>query len=156
MPLTVNVGLSRKASENYQSAGISINLAAELDQSLLARPDQLQQQIDQIYALAEAAVERQATRLQSTQANRTATEPRAAGNGASTRNGSNGRSNGQHEAAMTESQSRAILAIAKRMGIDPAAECRNLTGCELAKLTVRQASELIDHLKAQPAGKGSG
>ena len=34
MPLTVNVGISRKASANYQSAGLSINLTAELDQSL--------------------------------------------------------------------------------------------------------------------------
>jgi hypothetical protein len=38
MPLTISVGLSRKASENYQSTGVSINITAELDQSLLARP----------------------------------------------------------------------------------------------------------------------
>ena len=38
MPLTVNVGISRKASANYQSQGLSINLTAELDQSLLADP----------------------------------------------------------------------------------------------------------------------
>jgi len=38
MPLTVNVGISRKAPANYQSAGVSIKLTAELDQSLLADP----------------------------------------------------------------------------------------------------------------------
>jgi len=31
LPLTVNVGLSRKASKDYQSTGASINLTAELD-----------------------------------------------------------------------------------------------------------------------------
>lgn len=41
MPLTVNVGLSHKTSENFNSRGVSINLTAELDQSLLARPDDL-------------------------------------------------------------------------------------------------------------------
>jgi len=49
MPLTVNVGLSRKNSANYQSAGVSINLTAELDQSLLADPPRLQSEIDRIY-----------------------------------------------------------------------------------------------------------
>jgi len=38
MPLTVNVGLFRTNSVSYQSAGVSINLTAELDQSLLADP----------------------------------------------------------------------------------------------------------------------
>src|SRR5208282_3705820 len=45
MPLSINVGLSRKASKDYQSTGVSINVTAELDQALLARPDQLQKQI---------------------------------------------------------------------------------------------------------------
>lgn len=60
MPLTVNVGLSRKTSANYQSAGTSINLTAELDQSLLADPPRLQSEIDRIYAQAEEALERRA------------------------------------------------------------------------------------------------
>ena len=38
MPLTIDVGLSRKASKDYQSTGTSINLTAELDQALLPRP----------------------------------------------------------------------------------------------------------------------
>lgn len=39
MPLSINVGLSRKASRDYQSTGVSINVTAELDQTLLARPE---------------------------------------------------------------------------------------------------------------------
>jgi len=54
MPLSVNVGLSRKASANYQSAGVSINLAAELDQTLLERPEELQRRIADILSDAEA------------------------------------------------------------------------------------------------------
>ena len=60
MPLSVNVGLSRKAGRDYQSTGYSINVTAELDSALLAKPEQLQQQIADLYAQAEAALDRQA------------------------------------------------------------------------------------------------
>lgn len=56
MPLSVNVGLSRKSSQNYNSEGCSINLTAELDQSLLTRSDELQQRIDQLYREADQAL----------------------------------------------------------------------------------------------------
>jgi hypothetical protein len=46
MPLTVHVGISRKASANYQSQGLSVNLTADLDQSLLADPPRLQLEIE--------------------------------------------------------------------------------------------------------------
>ena len=45
---------------------------------------------------------------------------------------------------MTVSQSRAINAIAKRLDMDPAAECQEILGLDLAKLNIRQASEFID------------
>jgi hypothetical protein len=64
MPLTIDVGLSRKVSENFQSTGMSINITAELDQSLLARPDQLQEEIDRLYGHARDALDRQSDRLQ--------------------------------------------------------------------------------------------
>jgi hypothetical protein len=39
--------------------------------------------------------------------------------------------------------------------VDPAYEAREIVGAELDNLTLRQASELIDHLKAQqPAANG--
>ncbi len=46
MPLSVNVGLSKKASRDYQSSGVSINVTAELDSALLSWPEELQKQID--------------------------------------------------------------------------------------------------------------
>jgi hypothetical protein len=59
---------------------------------------------------------------------------------------------------MTASQRRAIDAIARRSGIDPAAEARQLLGLELEDLGVRQASQLIDHLNqlTAPAGRNGG
>ena len=59
MPLTVNVGLNRKASKDFQSAGVSINLAAELDMGLLADPPRLQHEIEKVYMQAEAALDKQ-------------------------------------------------------------------------------------------------
>ena len=56
MPLTLNVGLSRKTSENYNSKGVSINLTAELDQALLNRPDELQDRVAALYREAEVAL----------------------------------------------------------------------------------------------------
>jgi hypothetical protein len=50
---------------------------------------------------------------------------------------------------MTNSQRRAINMIASAIGVDPHSEARALKGVELDQLSVRQASDLIDHLKAQ-------
>jgi hypothetical protein len=40
MPLSINVGLSRKASKDYRSTGVSINVTAELEQSRLRGSDE--------------------------------------------------------------------------------------------------------------------
>ncbi|MEI7835660.1 MAG: hypothetical protein WCK05_04520 [Planctomycetota bacterium] len=164
MPFIVNVGLSRKASANYQSTGTSINLTAELDQGLLARPEELQRQVQELYKHAEAALARQAGDQQPPTAPVGKTP--ANGNGSSNAQSAagNGRGgNGQNPAPMTQSQSRAINAIAGRLGIDPAAECREVFSSDLSRLNVRQASAFIDHLKGlsqgpsqaqQPAGTG--
>ena len=63
MPLSINVGLSRKASRDYQSTGVSINVTAELDQSLLAKPEELQNQIGGLYSQAQTALDQQANAL---------------------------------------------------------------------------------------------
>ncbi len=145
MPLSVNVGLSRKASRNFQSTGVSINVTAELDQSLLARPDELQQEIGNLYAQAQQALEQQAGRAPRNDTRQS--RPYPSRNGApSNRNGGNGNGNGHH-GGMTESQRKAIFAIARRANIDPAHESDQIVGVALDDLSVRQASDLIDHLK---------
>lgn len=166
MPLTINVGLSRKASQDFQSSGVSINVTAELDQTLLARPDELQGRINELYEQAEVAVERQ-LRLQAAQqppeladgsvsVNDGGRAPaRTTGSAPNDVHANAGRSNGQPAAPMTQSQERAIQAIAKRAEVDASTECRKVFGWDLAKLTLRQASEYIDHLKVlQPSGSG--
>jgi hypothetical protein len=153
MPLSINVGLSRKASKDYQSTGVSINVTAELDQSLLAKPDELQAQVANLYAQAESALEQQASGMNQR-------EPTSRSGYNDRRNGNNGRGNGSRRtngngSGMTESQRRAILSIARRVNVDPALEARDIVGSDLDNLNVRQASELIDHLKAiQPSGNG--
>ena len=59
MPLVVNVGLNRKASRDYQSAGVSINLSAELDSGLINDPARLQAEVAKVYAQAQAALDSQ-------------------------------------------------------------------------------------------------
>jgi hypothetical protein len=143
MPLSINVGLSRKASRDYQSTGVSINVTAEPDQSLLAKPEELQKQIGGLYSQAQAALDCQANALGDPQL------PRTSHNGQ--RNNGN-RHNGHDDrrnAAMTASQRRAILAIVKRWDINLEAECREYIGEQFEKLSISQASELIDHLKDQ-------
>lgn len=134
MPLTLNIGLSRKTSQNYNSEGASINLTAELEQALLNRPDELQVRIAALYREAETALERQRNLGAS---DTTATQ-----------------SNGD---GMTASQRRAIDAICKRLDTNPVDEARHEFGLDLDRMTIREASKFIDHLKTvQPAGNGNG
>jgi hypothetical protein len=183
MPLSINVGLSRKASRDFQSTGYSINVTAELDQSLLARPDELQGQIDALYAQAASALDRQAGIPEPQQAARSPQRPQErrqyqqrdqpggfqnGGNGYTTnggnRNGNgNGNGNGHHQQArsngaggMTNSQRRAIDAIAGRINADPVYEAQEIIGKELDQLSIRDASTLIDHLKSLQPSNGNG
>jgi len=151
MPLTINVGLSRKASKDFQSTGTSINITAELDQSLLSRPDELQAQVDHLYRQAETALDRH-TQVSPQPGVRTNGVP---GNGSAKAGtqaegqGGNGHTGNGKPPPMSEAQSRAIYAIARRLGIDPVAECMKTFNWSLDCLSIREASELIDHLKAK-------
>ena len=168
MPLTVNVGISRKASANYQSAGVSIHLTAELDQGLLADPPRLQQEIDRIYAQAEQAVDRKVNGMTGVtavteQEVQSLPQPAAPGRGPQHRNGSsNGHgSNGSHSGngnarngyggpvrPATESQLKALRSICKRMSLHLDHEVHEEFGLEsVDALDVKQASALIDLLK---------
>lgn len=144
MPLTINVGLSRKSSHNYQSEGVSINVTAELDQALLSRPDHLQREIAGLYYQAEAAIQSQIS-------------PPARGKPRQTpQNGHQGApGNGARKA--TASQLRALQGIAKRLEADLETESQREFGVGYTQLDIRQASVLIDLLKQKlPAGKAGG
>jgi hypothetical protein len=163
MSLMITVGLIRKRSEDFQSDGASINLTAELDQPLLARPEALQAQIDALYEQADQALAFRSFQAMSQERSPSQihSRPSAGGQMAMPNVGicesrasearknpkSNGNVNGS--VRMTNSQRRAINVIANAMGIDPLREALDLLGVELDQLSIRQASELIDHLKAQ-------
>ncbi len=156
MPLSINVGLSRKASRDYQSSGVSINVTAELDQSLLARPAELQQAIGDLYSQAQSALDRQTQQAepaavpQAADAARRAV-PRPASPALP---GAIPGGNGRAAPAMTASQRRAVEAICQRIGLDPDAEAREQLGVEFAGLSLRQASRLIDLLKQVEPAEG--
>jgi hypothetical protein len=166
MPLNVNVGLSKKISRDYQSTGLSVNLTAELDATLLAKPEELQAQIDNLYQQAQSALERQVKNTgeaNGAHPRNNPTRPPARANQPRNRSSGNGNGNGNNNSharsngggSMTESQRRAIDAIARRLNVDPDLEAREIIGSELDTLSIRQASELIDHLKSiEPAGNG--
>lgn len=143
MPLTINVGLSRKTSENYNSNGVSINLTAELDQSLLARPAELQGAVSELYEQAEAALDRQATGRVQEPPRQQITHTRSNGS-----NG-NGQSNGRSQTGrgMTQSQRKAIHAIAGQLGVDAGDVARHEFGIDLEQASISEASKVIDHLK---------
>ena len=167
MPLTINVGLSRKLSKDFNSVGVSVNVTAELDQGLLTRPQDLQQQIEELYREANQALDRQLA----------STVPperyvvHGAGRGPVPNNGNgyrpNGRfrsnypgnggsrnGNGRSPAPMTAKQRSAILAIARACEVDAFATARHTFDTDLDSLTARQASELIDSLKeSRPAAR---
>ena len=170
MPLTVNVGLSRKNSANYQSAGVSINLTAELDQSLLADPPRLQSEIDRIYSQAETALDRRAAEAAGNRAPMTAMTamtgvgesfPQRVPSSAALKGGehhTNGSAksanpnagNGVHRGALrpaTESQLKALKSICGRNSLDLVSEAHEEFGVAVNDLDVRQASQLIDALK---------
>lgn len=156
MPLTINVGLSRKASHNYQSRGVSLNMTAELDQALLSRPAELQEQIAQLYLQAEHALRRQMNARETTDPT-----PRRREEGELTyvvepSNGSHTAPpdvprghNAKLPSPATRAQRRAIENLAAQLGLDVNHECHRIVKCAPDALTVRTASQMIDYLRAR-------
>lgn len=141
MPLCVNVGLNRKASADFQSRGYSINITAELDAALLTRPQELQGAIDNLYAQARVALDRQSEGPP---------DARDSGrNGGGNGHGGNGfaATAGGGARPITPRQRSAILGLARRAEMDPVASARRAFGVSLDELSTRQASQLIDSLR---------
>lgn len=139
MPITVRVGLSAKRSENFQSEGVSIELAAELDQGLLQDPPRLQGEIAGLYRQARSALSVQ-------QAGEAPAQPRPEGMDHASRQPVRGRTNAVVRLA-TDAQLRALNNLAPSAGVELDAYCRDEFGCSPDQLTVAQASGLIDAWK---------
>jgi hypothetical protein len=180
--IRLNVGLNRKVGEpNYGSRGASINLDVELATGDLEDTRQLRARIRNLYDLARTAV---AEELDGGHNNtgdgngnghanqRQGQYDRPAGGNGNGRHGGNGHARGgsghndngrggqrgsRQQAGMTESQRKAIHAIAHRLGVDPALEIRDEFGLDLDRLSVREASQAIDFLKGlQTVGSNGG
>src|SRR5688572_2400426 len=104
MPLTLNVGLSRKVGEaNYGSRGANINLEMELDSAIASEPARLQERFRQLFNLIRTSLNEE---LSNGHTNGGVDHgPHS--------NGSGTNGNGASERAATQSQVKAIFAIAK-------------------------------------------
>jgi len=149
MPLILTVSQSKKIGEpNFGSKGASVTLQIEVDSSLASDPAQLQQQIQKLFQQSRAAVEQELFGRDAPPAEPHNDSPPANGNGNSSR--TNGR-------RATQSQVRAIHAIANRQktNLVPLLSQRFQVG-RPEDLSISEASNLIDPLKTEPVGNGGG
>ena len=163
MPMKLNVGVSRKVGQaDYGSVGASCNLEMELDSGLIERDlDGFHARIRGAYVAAHQAVHDELARLLAPGEVKTAPSPPAAS--------VNTTANGDHRASdncngtiakvqsnqprarkpATANQVKAIVAITRRQDADLVGLLRQQFGAERPEdLSLRQASELIDLLKA--------
>ena len=151
MAVILSVGLQKKVGlPDYGSLGASCHVEFEIDRSLIDHDlDGFHQKVAGAFAACRQAVNDQ---LAQESGHSSPNGNGHAGNN-SNRNGyshANGNGNGtRHEVGTaTQSQVRAIFAIAKRQRVDPANLVRERFNVErLEDLSIREASTLIDDLK---------
>jgi len=159
MSLKLNVGLNRKVGEaNYSSRGANINVEVEIDGSLAGEPDKLHERIRQLFGLARNAL------VEELNGGNGHTAPAAPGNGEwrsgygppanghdhgnGQTNGGNGNSGNGRPRPATQSQVKAIYAIARsqRLDVPTMLRARFQVG-RPDDLNIKEASSLIDDLK---------
>jgi hypothetical protein len=153
----LNVGVSRKVGQpDYGSVGASCHLELEINPDLLEGDlEGFHARVRSAYVAAHQAVHDELARLQAPVAvppESSAPPPRSPANGRANGNGPTeppptGRSRASKPA--TDNQIRAIRSIARRQNADLDGLIRQEFGVERPEdLSLRQASELIDILKA--------
>jgi hypothetical protein len=162
MPLTLNVGLSKKIGlPDYGSLGASCNVQVELPTNTIFDDlDAFHRQVRQAYkACTEAVTDELARNQQNGTATSYANPPSATnGNGAHKGNGhanpSTNRINGRRA---TASQIRAMRAIADWRQLDLARELHLRFGMDRPDdLSIAEASQCIDELKTSANGQSVG
>jgi hypothetical protein len=158
MPLTLNVGLSKKIGlPDYGSLGVSCNVQVELDSTLLHSDlDGFHDKVKRAYKACHEAVTNELARQQQE------TPAGHARNGQAAHRDGNGsqpsEANRQHRAPCkaTVSQVKAIQSIADRLQLDLASWLQPRYGLQVpADLSISQASAAIDELKALSNGNGA-
>lgn len=166
MPMTINVGLSKKVGlPDYGSLGATCNVQFEADGALLHTDlEAFHRHVRNAYVAAAQAVNdelaRQRAGLVGQEASRPAARPPASGNGANTTGGSsssNGNGNGRTNHAASDKQLAFARQLAKAV---PGLGFRRLETLAqkmfarpLAALSSLDASGLIDTLKAIKDGQ---
>ena len=158
--MKINVGLCRKIGEaNFGSRGATVNLELELDSSLVGEPARLKERIRQLFALVRTSLAEELNggngNGRGQQSNGEAQPPNSQngnGNGHSSGAPNGQRSGGQRPA--TQSQVKAIYAIARGRQINVAQFLRERFQVGRPDdLSLRDASAVIDELKS-PDGSG--
>ncbi len=161
MPLKLNVGASRKVTDNnYGSRGASVNLEMELDTTLVNDPPKLQEKIRHLFQVARTSLAEElngggshANGHAGPSGNGDHTADRPAANG-------NGGNRGPRDAGprrSTAKQCKAIHAIARANGVHLGDYLhQRYQTARPNELTLRQASEAIDDLRAFNFGTESG
>jgi hypothetical protein len=146
MPVKLNIGLSRKVGEaNFGSRGASVNLEVELDSGIVSDQQRFQERVRALYAQARQSINAE---LDLPSEGPAIEQPVVQRNGhASAHNGKSSHSR-QEGGCATQSQVRAIFAIARRNRLDPKNLVLERFGLERPEdLSIRDASSLIDDLK---------
>lgn len=162
MPTKVSIGLSRKAGlPDYGSIGASAQVELELGSDILDGDlNRFRQHVQRAYAACRQAVEDELARERDAPTSRTAASPNGNGHNGSSgngyRNGSNGNGRSTNGRSATQSQVRAINAIANRNRLDLAPLLQQRGVQAVADLSIGDASSLIDELKGQTAGSNGG
>jgi len=148
--MKVSVGLTKKIGDtNYGSRGASVNVELELESSLVSEPAKLQERIRQIFGIVRTSL---AEELNGNGHGAAQNTNRA--NGHAKTEGPASNAGTRQPRAATQSQVRAIHAIAKSQGIQLARLLGGRYQVDRAEdLTIKQASELIDSLKSNKNGK---
>jgi hypothetical protein len=159
--LKLNAGFSRKVGEpNYGSRGASVNVELELESNLVGDPDGLTARIKSLFDLARRSVDEELNnhQAQAEPSDSSQQNSRRHTSETSENNKPTGGNGNQSVRYATASQARAIRAICNRQGVDPVRLANERYRVnDLEELTLREASSLIDELKAAPRrGKNGG
>jgi hypothetical protein len=154
MPLKLNVGASRKVTDNnYGSRGASVNLELELDASVVAEPGKLQEEIRRLFGLVRASVAEELNGHGSANGDGHDAAPRGNDEAALSAHGvttsCRAGANGVGSRPATASQVRALYAIARSQSIELSQFLYDHFRLRRANdLSIRQASTAIDALRA--------
>ena len=150
MAVTLSVGLQKKVGlPDYGSLGASCHVEFEIDRCLIDHDlDSFHQKVAGAFAACRQAVNDQLAQQAAPQSKTNGVDYSGGTPGRNGHSHTNGNGARQPIGRATQSQVRAIFAIARRQQLDAAALVRERFNVDrLENLTIREASTLIDELK---------